>query len=94
VHTFINSVALTSKIYYSIYTNGATIYFNIIVTPVSGTPTTVTWNTPVPAAFKGSVLVRFAAGDYITRHNPGDGLFPNSTVGGKLTMYNLTITHY
>ncbi len=94
VHTFINSVALTSKIYYSIYTNGATIYFNIIITPVSGTPTTVTWNTPVPAAFKGSVLVRFAGGDYITRHNPGDGLFPNSTVGGKLTMYNLTITHY
>ncbi|OCX51794.1 hypothetical protein BEL04_17430 [Mucilaginibacter sp. PPCGB 2223] len=94
LHTFIKNVALSSKIYYSIYTNGATVYFNIIVTPVSGSPTTLTWNTPVPAAFKGSVLVHFSAGDYITRHNPGDGLFPNSTIGGKLTMYSLAITHY
>jgi len=94
VHTFIKNVALGSKIYYSIYTNGTTIYFNTIITPAGGTAVTNAWDVPVPTPFKGSVLVHFSAGDYITRHNPGDGLFPNSTFGGKLTIYSLDITHY
>jgi hypothetical protein len=91
----ISGISTGTKIYYSIYTNGATIYFNVITTPPGGTSTTSTWQDAVPTDFSpSSVQVHFAAGDYVQDHTPNDGLFPNSTDGGRVTMYTLTITHY
>lgn len=91
----ISGISSTTKIYYSIYCNGNNIYFNVITTPSGGTSTTSTWQDPIPAEFNNSaVQVHFAAGDYVQEHTPNDGLFPNSTDGGRVTMYSLAITHY
>lgn len=91
----VTGISSTTKIYYSIYSNGNSIYFNVITTPQGGTSTTSTWDDPIPAEFNApGVVVHFAAGAYVQDHTPLDGLFPNSTDGGRVTMYTLTITHY
>ena len=90
----LKGVALGKKITYSIVDSAGHIK---ITASAPGSTGPGAWDTLVPPiwASSPSIPVHFAAGDYsqeLKFTGPSDTL-PNSAYGGRLYMYNLTITH-